>query len=91
MAILTPLGRALALGLVLAAAPALAQDLSPVNDMLTSIGTALTGATGRALGLVALAAVGIAFLLGRMNWAMAGSVVVGLAIVFGAGTILSGF
>lgn len=71
--------------------PALAQDLSPVNTMLTNIGNALTGATGRALGLVALAAVGIAFLIGRMNWMLAISVIIGLAILFGAGTMLSGF
>ena len=69
----------------------LAQDLSPVNTMLGNIGNALTGATGRALGLVALAAVGIAFLIGRMNWMLAISVIVGLAILFGAGTMLDGF
>ena len=71
--------------------PAAAQDLSPVTTMLTSIGTALTGPVGRALGLVALAAVGILFLTGRMNWLYAGSVVVGLVILFGAATILAGF
>ena len=73
------------------ASPAAAQDLSPVTTMLTSIGTALTGPVGRALGLVALAAVGILFLTGRMNWLYAGSVVVGLVILFGAATILAGF
>lgn len=71
--------------------PAVAQDLSPVTNMLTSIGTALTGPVGRALGLVALAAVGILFLTGRMNWLYAGSVIVGLVILFGAATILAGF
>ena len=71
--------------------PALAQDLSPITTMLQTIGTALTGPVGRALGLVALAAVGILFLTGRMNWIFAGSVVVGLVILFGAATILAGF
>jgi type IV secretion system protein VirB2 len=71
--------------------PASAQDLSPVTTMLTSIGTALTGPVGRALGLVALAAVGILFLTGRMNWLYAGSVLMGLVILFGAATILAGF
>lgn len=71
--------------------PAFAQDLSPVTSMLQTIGTALTGPVGRALGLVALAAVGILFLTGRMNWLYAGSVVVGLVILFGAATILAGF
>ena len=73
------------------ASPAAAQDLSPITTMLQSIGTALTGPVGRALGLVALAAVGILFLTGRMNWLYAGSVVVGLVILFGAATILAGF
>lgn len=73
------------------AAPALAQDLSPITNMLTSIGTALTGPVGRALGLVALAAVGMLFMMGRMNWLYAGSVIVGLVILFGAATILAGF
>ena len=71
--------------------PAAAQDLSPITSMLQSIGTALTGPVGRALGLVALAAIGILFLTGRMNWMYAASVVIGLVILFGAATILAGF
>ena len=76
---------------IAAVSPAAAQDLSPITTMLTAIGTALTGPVGRALGLVALAAVGVLFLTGRMNWLYAGSVVVGLVILFGAATILAGF
>ena len=76
---------------LLVASPALAQDLSPITTMLNSIGTALTGPVGRALGLVSLAAVGILFMMGRMNWMFAGSIVVGLVILFGASTILAGF
>lgn len=94
MGILTPWLRASCLALlttILIISPAAAQDLSPVTTMLQTIGTALTGPVGRALGLVALAAVGILFLTGRMNWIYAGSVVVGLVILFGAATILAGF
>lgn len=93
MAIPTPSLRgiaAVAIMLAVASTPAMAQDLSPLNTFFTTLGTALTGATGRAIGLVALAAVGIMFLLGRMNWAFAGSVVLGLVILFGAATILAG-
>jgi type IV secretion system protein VirB2 len=79
------------LATIVLTSPAAAQDLSPITTMLTAIGTALTGPVGRALGLVALAAVGILFLTGRMNWIYAGSVVVGLVILFGAATILAGF
>ena len=94
MAVLTPSHRriaAVALALVCAASPALAQDLSPINNFFQTIGTALTSTTGRAIGLVALAAVGLMFLVGRMNWMFAGSVALGLVILFGAGTILAGF
>lgn len=94
MGILTPWQKAGLLAVLaafLATSPAAAQDLSPITTMLTAIGTALTGPVGRALGLVALAAVGILFLTGRMNWLYAGSVVVGLVILFGAATILAGF
>jgi type IV secretion system protein VirB2 len=95
MAILTPSTRriatvALALT-VCAASPVFAQDLSPINNFFTTLGEALTGTTGRAIGLVALAAVGLMFLMGRMNWMFAGSVALGLVILYGAGSMLAGF
>lgn len=85
------LGLLAAIAVLIMTSPAAAQDLSPITNMLTAIGTALTTTLGRALGLVALAAVGILFLMGRMNWTYAASVVVGLVILFGAATILAGF
>ena len=85
----------LMLALVPAAAvigsPAMAQDLSPIDSFFATLGAALTGTTGRAIGLVALAAVGILFLFGRMNMGFAVSICVGLVILFGAATILGGF
>ena len=93
MAILTPSHRRVAMvatALAVASTPALAQDLSPLNTFFTTLGNALTGTTGRALGLVAVAAVGIMFLTGRMNWAFAASVMIGLVILFGAAAILGG-
>ena len=94
MAILTPsTGRIATVALALAvsaASPVFAQDLSPINSFFETLGKELTGTTGKALGLVALCAVGILFLMGRMNWLFAGSVVLGLVILFGAATILSG-
>ena len=87
----TPALTLAAFAMMLAAAPAMAQDLSPINTFFTTLGTALTGATGRAIGLVALAAVGILFLFGRMNMGFAVSICVGLVVLFGAATILGGF
>ena len=71
--------------------PAMAQNLTPINTFFATLGAALTGATGRAIGLVALAVVGIMFLFGRMNMGFAVSICVGLVILFGAATILGGF
>jgi type IV secretion system protein VirB2 len=76
---------------LLVGGPAAAQDLSPIDSFFATLGAALTGTTGRAIGLVALAAVGIMFLFGRMNMGFAVSICVGLVILFGAATILGGF
>lgn len=84
----------LALGLVLVAfttTGAYAQDLSPIDNFFETIGTALTGTTGRAIGLVAIAGVAILFFAGRIPLMAAGSVCLGLVILYGAATILGGF
>lgn len=78
-------------GAVFIGGPAMAQDLSPIDTFFATLGAALTGTTGRAIGLVALAAVGVMFLFGRMNMGFAVSICVGLVILFGAATILGGF
>jgi type IV secretion system protein VirB2 len=70
--------------------PALAQELSPITNMLTKLGTALTGPVGKAVGLIAVIAVGFSAFTGRMNWMFAGSVLLGLTLVFGAATIMNG-
>ena len=75
---------------VLGATPAFAQDLSPINQFFTTIGDALTGTLGRAIGLVAIAGVGILFLTGRIQLMAALSIVLGLVIVYGAAAILDG-
>lgn len=79
------------LATILIASPAAAQDLSPITTFFQTIGTALTGPVGRAIGLVALAACGILFMTGNMSWRFAGSVLIGIVILFGAATILAGF
>ena len=94
MAILIPDTRRVmlvALAIAVVASPALAQDFSAIDAFFTTVGTALTGTTGRAMGLVALCGVGIMLLAGRMNWAFALSVCLGLAILFGAASILAGY
>lgn len=83
-----------ALGVVLLALTttgAYAQDLSPIDNFFTTLGNALTGTTGRAIGLVAIAGVAILFFAGRIPLMAAGSVALGLVILYGAATILGGF
>ena len=60
-----------------------AQGASPARRLPASFPTIAA--------LVALAAVGILFLFGRMNMGFAVSICIGLVILFGAGTILGGF
>lgn len=48
----------------------------------------LTGTTGKAVATVAIIAVGVGALLGKISWGMALIVAVGVALVFGAGTIV---
>lgn len=73
------------------AGPAIAQDLSPLTSFFVTIGETLTSTLGQAVALVALAAVGLLFMTGRMNWGFAASIAIGIVILFGAATILAGF
>jgi len=82
---------ALALVLVLAANPALAQDLSPVSDMLDTIITALTGPIGRGVAVLALVAAGFAMFFGRLNWPWFLAILFGVVLVFSAEAIVDGF
>jgi type IV secretion system protein VirB2 len=68
--------------------PALAQDFAPITKMLTTITTALKGPAGKAIGTIAVCAVGISAFTGRMNWMFAISVLLGLVLLFGAATII---
>ena len=77
--------------LVLAASPALAQDLSPVSDMIDNIITALTGPIGRGLAILALIGAGVMMFFGRLNWPIFLAIFVGVVLIFSAQTIVDGF
>ena len=86
--------KTLALGLslvVLAAEPALAQDLSPLTAMLTNLVTALTGPVGKAIAILAVVAAGYMMFTGRLNWPLFLAIFVGVVLVFSASTIVAGF
>lgn len=77
--------------LLLWANPAPAQDLSPIQDMLETVEAALTGPIGIAVATLAIIGTGFMCMMGRLNWGWFASVVIGIVLIFSAGTIVAGF
>lgn len=79
-----------ALLLLVTTHPSFAQDFDGVNTFLDAIVTAITGDIGVTIAALAVIAVGFSFMTGRMDWTFAVSIIVGIAIVFGAATFVDG-
>lgn len=79
------------LAALFAANPALAQDLSPVGDMIDNVIDALTGPIGRGLAVLALVAAGVMMFFGRLNWPWFVAILVGVVLIFSAEAIVDGF
>ncbi len=77
--------------LLLWAAPSLAQDLSPIQSMLETVEAALTGPIGIAVATLAVIGTGFMCMMGRLNWGWFASVIIGIVLIFSAGTIVDGF
>jgi len=73
------------------AVPAHAQDLSPIQTMLESVEAALTGPIGIAVATLAIIGTGFMCMMGRLNWGWFASVIIGIVLIFSAGTIVAGF
>lgn len=73
------------------AKPALAQDLSPIQTMLETVEAALTGPIGIAVATLAIIGTGFMCMMGRLNWGWFASVIIGIVLIFSAGTIVDGF
>lgn len=73
------------------ATPALAQDLSPIQTMLETVEATLTGPIGIAVATLAVIGTGFMCMMGRLNWGWFASVVIGIVLIFSAGTIVDGF
>ena len=73
----------------LAHASGAAGDGGAISDVLCNIVVAMTGITGKSIATVAVIAIGIGALLGKISWGMALIVAMGVALVFGAATIVS--
>lgn len=76
--------------LLLSSDPSFAQNFSGVQTFVGAVVTAITGPIGVSVSALAVIAVGFSFMTGRMDWTFAVAVVMGIAIVFGGATFVSG-
>jgi type IV secretion system protein VirB2 len=72
----------------LAIEPALAQELAPLENVVDFLVSFLTGAFARSVAIIAVAVMGYLGLTGRLRWGVAGSIIVGIALIFGAASIV---
>ncbi len=63
-------------------------DSNAIEQVFCNVVGLLTGPTGKAIATVAIIAVGIGALLGKISWGMALIVALGVALIFGAATIV---
>jgi len=70
------------------AAMAVAGDSNAIEQVFCNVVLILTGTTGKAIATVAVIAVGVGALLGKISWGMALIVALGVALIFGAASIV---
>ena len=77
---------------VLMASPALAQagggNFQPVDNALSFLVQAMQGTIARSAGILAVVVLGYLALSGRLSWFFAMSVILGIALIFGAASIV---
>ena len=76
---------------VLLLAPGMAMAAAPWETALQTVVNYMTGSTAHLLAIIAVAAVGVAMLAGHMSVRSALSVILGIAVIFGAATIVGIF
>lgn len=67
---------------------AYAQSAAPVEGILEWFTGVLQGSVARSLAIIAVCFLGFLFLTGRMAWQGAISIVIGIAIIFGAAELV---
>ena len=60
-----------------------------ISTVLCKIVTKLTGPIGKAIGVTALATLGIGIFMGKLQWQLALSVALGITFIFSAGKIIN--
>jgi type IV secretion system protein VirB2 len=68
---------------------AMAGTDTPMGEVLCKVKDWFTGNTGKGLATIAITIIGVGALLGKVSWGMAMIVGIGVAIIFGAVTIVS--
>ncbi len=63
---------------------------TPVSDGLQYVTNAMYGATGIAIATIAVMVVGLLCLGHVLKWSALGYTIIGISIIFGAGSIVSG-
>jgi type IV secretion system protein VirB2 len=66
------------------------QGSGPIVNALGWLQGTLLGNVATAVAVMAVAAVGFMMLTGRLNWRFGATVIIGVFILFGAGTIVAG-
>ena len=84
------------LALVISAAAVMLPDFAnatdtPIGNIFCTISEWATGNTGKGLATIAITVIGIGALLGKVSWGMAIIVALGIALVFGASTLVNAF
>lgn len=64
-------------------------DAGKITEVLCTLVNWMTGATGRAIATLAIIIIGVGALMGKVSWGMAIIVALGIAIIFGAPTLLN--
>lgn len=78
------------MALAIAATPAYAATLDPLQNIIDEIVAFITGPGGIALGTIVIAATGLGAAMGRFEWRTFFMAFIGLVMVFGASTIVGG-
>ena len=77
---------AIVLGAMMVPIDALAAN--PIEIVMCNVVFFMTGTTGKAIATIAIIVVGLGALMGKISWGMALIVALGVALVFGAATIV---
>ncbi len=67
----------------------IAGNSNAIEQVMCNVVLILTGTTGKSVATVAVIAVGVGALLGKISWGMALIVALGIALIFGAASIVT--